>query len=522
MASNNDLDILAWTMLGEAGGEGPNGMADVGHVILNRLENGRYGSSISDVARANKQFSTWNAGEGGNNPQGRYPKSSAEFKKARALAEQVVAGAIPGPPGKPLDYHTPDISPYWADSKDKFGTYERNGHLFYASVPVPPGEIPNTVASALSVRPETRNVPLPAPRPTQRQPIASTTPSTGSSFASTAAPTYSVTPRLANDGGLYAYVDRGMEQPQFAGGFGSSTPNYGQRPAPRPATPVVPYSAGQTIATVATPQRAQLPAIPPPRSVVPRHFDVTEQRAAAAQDPRLAAALAAPQAPAAMRQPSASERAALAYVPPPAPVNTRIGQPPATRTVASVPVRPPAPGPMDDVGSMGSFADLQSRLGAPRVPGPSAPPKLGEERLVAGTWGVPAIKGLPTLPGQDIGVGTALSVMPPMPRPRPMQMQPQMASVPLPRPRPVQQQMAPISRGIFGMPTSSALRPTGRPPLNVVVQGANTQQPSGGSSSSSSPSSGFVHKGQQVYATPTKRYNTDTNSFETVTTYKPR
>jgi hypothetical protein len=137
-------------------------MADVGHVVLNRVNSGRYGASIQDVALAPKQFSTWNSGSGGNDPKGKYPKDSAAFQRARQIAEQVVAGTIPGPPGKPLDYHASSISPYWASSKAGNGAITRNGHTFYPSVPVPPGEIPNTVGTALSTVPTPGRPPVPA------------------------------------------------------------------------------------------------------------------------------------------------------------------------------------------------------------------------------------------------------------------------------------------------------------------------------------------------------------------------
>ena len=154
--ADDDLDILAWTMLGEAGGQGQGGMADIAHVVLNRLNTGKYGSSIQDVALAPKQFSTWNSGSGGNDPKGKYPKSSSEFQRARQIAEQVIAGQIPGPPGRPLDYNAPSIKPYWADSKSQHGTYERNGHVYYPSVPVPPGELPE-----VGTLQDTRRMPSP-------------------------------------------------------------------------------------------------------------------------------------------------------------------------------------------------------------------------------------------------------------------------------------------------------------------------------------------------------------------------
>lgn len=612
MPSERDLDDLAWTMLGEAGGEGEGGMADVGHVILNRLENGRYGNSISEVARANKQFSTWNEGEGGNNPQGRYPKTSPEFKKARELAEQVVSGTIPGPPGKPLDYHTPDISPYWAESKNKFGTYERNGHLFYASVPTPPGELPQVGTAQSTTRGPVTGSPTPLPPmlAAQRN-LQPTTQDTASLYrgifaepplAAPRVPSAPITDRnLIFDRGISDTIQNSQTQqnPDLAAALAAYVapkaparqmrqPSASERsalayvapPAPRipPRQPnaqertalayvapprVSPATNGRdlqraeqtqrnlpritTVASIPTiPTTARLPRLPASSVASPRVISTTMDRAAAAQDPVLAAALA-PRAPTAPRQPSAAERSALAYVAPkpaartptpprqpsaseraalsfvppkPAVASTGIGSPPATRVVQSVPVKPPAKPPaqirqptaseraalayvppkitapkvtpvmqqpnaaqraalayVPPKVSVPSVAPTPPRITAPqvtlaaqlpRVPGPSAPPKIGEERLVAGQWGVPSITGAPQLPGQSRAVGTQLSVMPPLPRARPVVKPVQTASVPLPRPRPAQ--AATPARAVASLPQRQVAAP-----LNVLVQGAKTQ-----------------------------------------------
>lgn len=489
MATEHELDVLAWTMLGEAAGEGPEGMSDVGHVVLNRLADGRYGSSIAEVAKANKQFSTWNSGAGGNNPQGRYPKNSPEFRRARELAEQVVSGAIPGPPGKPLDYHTPSISPYWADSKDRYGTYVRNGHQFYPSVPVPPADVPNAVASLTDSR-----RPVPMPTPVSQRPVPGfTTPSNGNNRASQAAPAYNVTPRLADmDGGLFAYRDREMQPTQMVGGFGS--PLQAPRRSPQPdvaalyrgiypqeqvrlpplptaardtasrLTPSqqradngqkttssrpVPYSAGQTVASIPTTPR--LPPIPSaPRDVAPR-LTQAQQRADNDQvrpTPR----------PAAQPKPAALPSLPSPSVSAQSNINQQRSEQAAMRN-RPVPTSTPVTVPNSGIG-------------------PNPVPKT-QDRLVGGIYPKnptpPA--ALPSLPS----IGVTPRAVPPVVTPRPIQ-----AAMPVPRPvglgvppavsipRPIRPVMpTPVAM----RPPVPVARPLQRPPLNVVVTGAGTIRP---------------------------------------------
>ena len=53
----DDREYLIRTMLGEAARQGDEGVAAVGHVILNRAKSGRFGgSTIRDVVMAPSQF----------------------------------------------------------------------------------------------------------------------------------------------------------------------------------------------------------------------------------------------------------------------------------------------------------------------------------------------------------------------------------------------------------------------------------------------------------------------------------
>lgn len=176
--SDKALDILAWTLLGEAAGEGKEGMAAVAHVIKNRAESGLYPADVQRVALQPKQFSTWNAGQGGNDPQSRFSKHSAEFQEARRIAADVVAGRHQDPTGGAIYYWSPagmkamgKIDPSWADDvTGPAGRVKIGGHVFVAEHPVNPTaptpmDKPKRVAMIQAVNDVLANRPLPAPAP---------------------------------------------------------------------------------------------------------------------------------------------------------------------------------------------------------------------------------------------------------------------------------------------------------------------------------------------------------------------
>lgn len=157
-------DILIRTALGEARGEGVEGMADVIQVILNRANSGQFPSDPAKVALQKNQFSTWNKGEGGNNPQ-QFSANSPVYREAKRALEAVTSGSRPDPTGGALFYHTPAVKPSWSNSVNRNGTLERNGHVFYPTHPVPPGEIPS-VATLLDTK-----RPAVAPNPASQSPV---------------------------------------------------------------------------------------------------------------------------------------------------------------------------------------------------------------------------------------------------------------------------------------------------------------------------------------------------------------
>lgn len=55
-----EVQIAARTIWGEARGEGDAGIGAVAHVLLNRVNDGRWGKTLFEVCTAPWQFSCWN------------------------------------------------------------------------------------------------------------------------------------------------------------------------------------------------------------------------------------------------------------------------------------------------------------------------------------------------------------------------------------------------------------------------------------------------------------------------------
>lgn len=98
--SQEDIDFMARTMLTEAGNQGEVGQAAVGHVIRNRLAEGRYGTSIPEVVTRPKQFTPWNPEMQGTKSDPRLidPESDA-YKASADLARRVLRGEFEDPTG---------------------------------------------------------------------------------------------------------------------------------------------------------------------------------------------------------------------------------------------------------------------------------------------------------------------------------------------------------------------------------------------------------------------------------------
>lgn len=130
-----DRDFGIRTLLGEAAGEGQQGMAAVAHVVMNRMGSKRFGyKTVKDAVLADKQFSTWNTGEGGNNPS-KWDPNSAQYKRAAEVWDAVSSGHHVDPTGGSTHYYSPKgmkggAEPQWWKEEAKNGAVRIGSHMF--------------------------------------------------------------------------------------------------------------------------------------------------------------------------------------------------------------------------------------------------------------------------------------------------------------------------------------------------------------------------------------------------------
>lgn len=110
-----DRELLARTIMAEAGNQGPVGMMGVGSVIMNRLRNPAYGSDFTSVILAPGQFSAWNSVTGyADGAQGQDMSKIIPSREAYMVADQILDGNYNDPTGGATHYYNPRISnPSW-------------------------------------------------------------------------------------------------------------------------------------------------------------------------------------------------------------------------------------------------------------------------------------------------------------------------------------------------------------------------------------------------------------------------
>lgn len=449
-------DILARTLLGEARGEGVQGMEAVAHVIANRANSGRYPSDPEAVALQPKQFSVWNAGEGGGKTN--YDRNSREYETAIQAVERVFSGQAPDPTNGALFYHTPAVNPNWSREANRYGTTQLGNHIFYNGRPAPPRDIPNQVATQQDTRRRiTPSMPtqMPATLVAQRSLMQGLANPQQTSTADMYRGIYAQPARASLTQG--GQIDRSVNAASGGQdqGLAAALQNYVQRPAPLSAAevyrnggPTRPASAPPLMSTVASvptsprvtpaangrnlqaqeqaerrqprittvasiPTRAQLPPVAPSRSASPNTFSTTMNRAAAAVDPVLQQSLSRIGQPPTTRvvpsvqvaaqnrsaQPNAAQRAALDYVAPTARATTALptsAQRSALSYVAPKPIAAAAPTPIQAQRA----EQMATRQATPRSLGPIAAPTARQLEANTG-FRVPNLSTQPTTVAKD-------------------------------------------------------------------------------------------------------------------------
>jgi hypothetical protein len=126
-----DRELLARTIMAEAGNQGPVGMMGVGSVIMNRLQNPSYGNDFTSVILQPGQFSAWNSVTGyAGGEQGQDMSKIQPSEQAYMVADQILDGNYNDPTGGATHYYNPRISnPNWGQQAG--GNWQQIGaHLF--------------------------------------------------------------------------------------------------------------------------------------------------------------------------------------------------------------------------------------------------------------------------------------------------------------------------------------------------------------------------------------------------------
>lgn len=135
-------DLITRTVLGEASGEGPDGMAAVANVIKNRAASGQFPSDPGEVATQHSsngiyQFSAWNPASLQGNNLVNTPSSSPKYQAAAAIVDEVFDGSYGDNTGGATFYKVADTAATWAPSM--FEVEQIGHHVFYT--PSPPVDL---------------------------------------------------------------------------------------------------------------------------------------------------------------------------------------------------------------------------------------------------------------------------------------------------------------------------------------------------------------------------------------------
>lgn len=141
--TENDLQILARTLFGEARGEGDEGLEAVACVIMNRYKSGKWftgydvlnGKKIPSVAQTclkKAQFSCWNKNDPNYKLLCQKTITAYGFQKCLQIAQRALLGQLADFTNGALFYHTKQVKPKWAAGKTP--CYIAGNHIFYNDV----------------------------------------------------------------------------------------------------------------------------------------------------------------------------------------------------------------------------------------------------------------------------------------------------------------------------------------------------------------------------------------------------
>lgn len=114
-ANPEERELLAKTLMAEAGGEGLQGMLAAGSVIQNRVANGNYGKGLRGVIMKPGQFSAWNGVTGYAGGKGAIDMANiTPNEEALQAADMLLSGRYEDQTGGATHYYNPSVvEPKW-------------------------------------------------------------------------------------------------------------------------------------------------------------------------------------------------------------------------------------------------------------------------------------------------------------------------------------------------------------------------------------------------------------------------
>lgn len=120
---DQDIDVLARTIYGEARGEPVRGKEAVAAVIMNRVRLARrrggywWGDSIQTVCQKPWQFSCWNDNDPNRKKLLTVTRDNSVFKTCLRVARRAVRGVLKDPTRGSTHYHTLHVDPPWSSGR---------------------------------------------------------------------------------------------------------------------------------------------------------------------------------------------------------------------------------------------------------------------------------------------------------------------------------------------------------------------------------------------------------------------
>ena len=134
----DEMDVLARTLYGEARGEGLTGIEAVANVIMNRVQIARekggywWGNSVKDVCLKPFQFSCWNPDDINFDVIQSITPCDPIFYVCQHVAMRAVRGTLKDSTGGATHYHALSVNPAWA--RHLIPCAQIGNHLFYREV----------------------------------------------------------------------------------------------------------------------------------------------------------------------------------------------------------------------------------------------------------------------------------------------------------------------------------------------------------------------------------------------------